>query len=150
MNNLIHTLLKKLKEHVSQNNIDIQNNQEEIEGMLSEDAKQLLKKDLDYKYELNKQLLDENSDFINMQLELTDFLKKYQHLFPEAELEIEKDSLDINESKKLFNQTVNGKLKFDAAHPLYNNQHFFQDLLKYYEVNENYEMCEKLLKNRKS
>ncbi len=150
MNNLIHTLLNKLKEHVSQNNIDIQNNQEDIEGMLSEDAKKLLKKDLDYKYELNKQLLDENSDFINMQLELTDFLKKYQHLFPEVESEIKKESLDQNESRKLFNQTVNGKLKYDATHPLFNNQHFFQDLLKYYEVNENYEMCEKLLKNRKS
>jgi len=150
MNKLINTLLKVLKEHVSQNNFDIKSNQDEIEKMFSENPSQILKLELDNKYALNKQLLDENSDFINMQLELTDFLKKYRHLFPEATAELQLNQSDQNESQKLFAQTVNGKLKFDKAHPQYNNPLFFKNLLKYYEVQENYEMCEKLLKLRSS
>jgi len=149
MNKLIHKLLSVLKEHVNQNNNDIQLNQDEINKLLSENLMQPRKKDLDDMYLLNKQLLDENSDFVQMQLELAEFLKKYRHLFPETSSEIQGNQAEPNDSQKLFVQTINGKLKFDSAHPQYNNPRFFQELLKYYEINENYEMCDRLMKLRK-
>jgi hypothetical protein len=107
------------------------------------------KKDLDNKYSINKELLNENSDFVKIQLELSEFMEKYSHLFPGMSSEntmtvpVEENSLN------LFKQTVSGKLKFDSTHPQYNNPGFFQELLKYYETHENYEMCDKLLKLRK-
>lgn len=149
MNNLIHKLLIILKEHVNQNNKDIQLNQEEIEKLLSDISLHPLKKDLDSKYSYNRQLLNENSDIVKMQLELSEFLEKYKHLFPENPPDVRMKESEQNDTQKLFAQTVNGKLKFDLAHPQYNNPGFFQELLKYYEIHENYEMCDKLLKLRK-
>ena len=134
---------------MNQNNSDIQLNQEEIDKLLSENSLQVKKKDLDELYNLNKELLNENSDFVQMQLDLNEFLKKYRHLFPESSSEIPANQPGQNDSEKVFAQTVAGKLKFDSAHPQYNNSRFFQELLKYYEIHENYEMCDRLMKLRK-
>jgi hypothetical protein len=149
MNKLIHKLLIVLKEHVNRNNKDIQLNQEEIEKLLSDSSLSRLKSDLDSKYSFNRQLLNENSDFVNMQLELAEFLEKYSHLFPEDSSDVIANEPEQNEKQKIFSQTVNGKLKFDSSHPHYNNSRFIDELLKYYEMHENYEMCDKLLKLRK-
>jgi septum formation topological specificity factor MinE len=148
MNNLINKLLKVLKEHVIQNNNEIQFNQEEIDKLLSDEKLSTRKKDLDSKYFLNRQLLNENSDFIKMQLELSEFVEKYKHLFPISNSDSSMKLSDENELQKLFLQTVTGKVQFDQSHPQYNNQRFLDELIKYYESNENYEMCEKLLKLR--
>jgi hypothetical protein len=149
MNQLINKLIDFLKEHVSQNNKEIQFNQQEIDKLLSDISLNPLKKDLDTKYNLNRQLLNENADFVKMQLELSEFLEKYKHLFPADFRENSLIVKDEDESGKLLMQTVNGKLKFDTAHPQFDNPRFFQALLKYYESHEDYEMCDKLLKIRK-
>jgi hypothetical protein len=149
MNKLIYKLLSVLKEHVNQNNKDIQLNQEEIEKLLSDASLPHLKSDLDNKYSYNRQLLNENSDFVKMQLELTEFFEKYRHLFPEDSSDARMNEPEQNERQKIFSQTVSGKLKFDSSHPHYNNSRFIEELFKYYEMNENYEMCEQLLKLRK-
>jgi hypothetical protein len=149
MNKLIYKLLSVLKEHVNQNNRDIQLNQEEIDKLLSENHLQPRRQDLDEKYSANRELLNENSDFVKMQLDLTEFMDKYKHLLPDNISDSNSKVHETNDSQKLFTQTISGKLKFDAAHPQYNNPGFFQELLKYYEVHENYEMCDKLLKLRK-
>jgi hypothetical protein len=149
MNKLIQKILSVLKEHVNQNNRDIQLNQEEIEKLLSDPSLQHLKSDLDNKYLFSRQLLNENSDFVKMQLKLTEFLEKYSHLFPADSSEILSNEPEQNEKEKIFSLTINGKLKFDSSHPHYNNSRFIDELLKYYEMHENYEMCDKLLKIRK-
>ena len=94
-------------------------------------------------------LYDFDADFIKMQLELNDFMERYKHLFPGNDEGASIREPEENESLNLLNQTVNGKLKFDSAHPQYDNPRFFQELFNYYERHENYEMCEKLLKIRK-
>jgi hypothetical protein len=149
MNKLIYKLLSVLKEHVNQNNNEIQLNQEEIDKLLSDVSMQTHKKGLDNKYSLNRELQDENSDFVKMQLELSEFLAKYRHLFPENSSENTMKENEKDDSRKLFTQTITGKLKFDSAHPQYNNPGFFRELLKYYEIHEDYEMCDKLMKLHK-
>jgi hypothetical protein len=149
MNKLIQKLLNVLKEHVNQNNREIQLNQEEIEKLLSDTTLNTHKKDLEIKYSLNRELLNENSDFVQIQLELSEFMDKYKHLFPGNASENTFKEMDEDNSQNLFKQTVSGKLKFDSAHPQYNNPGFLQELLKYYEIHENYEMCDKLIKLRK-
>jgi len=149
MNKIIHQLLSLLKEHVNQNNNEMQFNQEEIDKLLSEAALNPRKKDLDSMYFLNRQLLNENSDFIKMQLGLSEFLEKYKHLFPSSPAENPLKKNNDGAPNKLLMLTVSGKIKFDPSHPKFDNPQFIDELLKYYETNENYEMCDKLMKLRK-
>ncbi|MCB8995175.1 MAG: hypothetical protein H6538_06165 [Bacteroidales bacterium] len=150
MNDLIHKLISVLKEHVNQNNKEIQFNQKEIDNLLSEISAATRKKDLDIKYSLNRQLLNENSDFVKMQLELTDFFEKYRHLFPDVSEGRVSVSSDENQLKSVFQKTISGSLEFNPSHPQFNNPAFFRELLNYYESKEDYEMCESLLKMRKA
>jgi len=149
MNKLIHKLLSFLKEHINQNNREIQVNQEEIDKLLSDISLNTRKKDLDSKQDLNRQLLSENSDFLKIQLELSEFMEKYKYLFPGYSVENQRNSIEEDYSRKLFAQTVNGRIKYDASHPQYHSPIFFTELLKYYEIHEDYEMCAKLLEQRK-
>ena len=145
MNKNIHILLNFLKEHVNRNNKEIQLNQEEIEKVLSDLSAVGGKTELDKLSVLNRELQNENSDFIQLQLTLTEFLEKYRHIFPADTPET--FSADGGETD-VFRLTVSGKLLFNSAHPQYHNPRFFRELLDYYEKKEDYEMCDKLLKQR--
>ncbi len=138
-----------LKEHVNQNNREIQFNQEEIDKLLSDISLGARKQDIDGKYSLNRQLLNENSDFVKMQLDLSDFLEKYKHHFPEYPVKTNQNDASQSDAQTLLMKTVSGILKFDDTHPQYYNPVFFKELLHYFESREDYEMCDKLLKIRK-
>lgn len=154
MENLLHKIIEILREHVSQNNNEIRYNQEDINRLLSERTTSGKISELDDKYSLNKELLDENAEFINFQLSITEFMEKYGHLFSGME-----EALDLNDRKdeisdltndSLFQKTVNGQIKFDHNHPHFNDPLFFNLLLKHYEELEDYEMCDHLYKMMKS
>ncbi|MFW5645321.1 MAG: hypothetical protein ACOCZL_05360 [Bacteroidota bacterium] len=152
MQNLVNKILKILKDHVHNNNQEIQYNQEEINRMIADFSKKYTEKDLEYKNALNKELLGENEDFIQIQLQLNEFMEKYGHLFAEEEdNDDEGYNIDIHEEMTLpyFQKTINGQMKFDRNHPQFNNAKFFNKLLKYYELKEDYEMCEQLIRLKK-
>lgn len=145
MEKLVNKILRILKEQVNQNNMEVQLNQEEILRILSEKSNEKIQKELDYKYSINRELLSENEEFIHMQIELTEFMDKYAHLFAEVDEIDGEDEVEFDEILPYFKMTINGSLKYDSAHPQYNNPHFFDELIKYYQEVENYEMCEQLL-----
>jgi hypothetical protein len=147
MENLMNKILKILKEHVRQNNKEIQYNQDEINSLLSENTSSANQKELDGKKDLNKDLLNENKDFIRMQFEITEFMDKYGHLFTENdEFDELKDEFHENEKMNFFYQTISGRMKFDSLHPMFNNDDFFRELLEYYKEKEDYEKCQELLR----
>lgn len=147
MDKLVNKILKILKDHVNENNREIQYNQEEINRMLNDSSYTDRHKELDYKYALNKELLDENDDFINMQLRISEFMEKYSHLFTDNEaIDAPTSEPEENEPMPYFNKTVTGQMTFGPHHPQYNNPRFFSELLKHYQEMENYEMCDYLLK----
>lgn len=97
----------------------------------------------------NKSLLNENFDYINVQISLLKFLEKYQYqkVFTEPQqsemnsfLEENKEDIDV------FNDTISGRLKFAPGHPLFNDDIFFTRLMVYYENIEEYEKCAELIK----
>jgi len=147
MERLINKILKILKGHVKQNIKEIQYNQDEINNMLSQDPSMIDQNELDYKNAYNKDLLNENKDFIKIQFQITEFMEKYGHLFNAGE-NTESENEEINEDKKMnfFYQTISGKLKFDSMHPHFDNPEFFRELLEYYQEKEDYEKCQELLK----
>ena len=144
MENLVSKIIRILKEHVDHNNEEIRMNQDEIKRMLSEMSGESKQKDLDYKNSLNKELLDENEEFIRMQMQLNDFMDKFGHLFTEID-EFEDMSLD-DESLPYFEKTISGKLEFDSYHPQFNNPVFFKELIRHYQNEEDYEKCDQLMK----
>lgn len=153
MDKLVDKMLRILRKQVNQNNEEIRLNQEEINRLLSNTIHLEKQKDLNNKYLLNKELLDENADMINFQVILSEFWDKYGCLFENSDdLDDESDENDdgCKEHLKYFNQTISGKIKFDHDHPQFNNPDFFVKLLSYYEEKEDYEMCDKLLKMIKS
>lgn len=153
MQNLVNKILKILKDHVHSNNQEIQYNQEEINRIIADFSKKYTEKDLEYKNALNKELMGENEDFIQFQLQLNEFMEKYGYLFPEDE-EFEDEGLNMETNEEIslpyFQKTINGQIKFDRDHPQFYNIKFFNKLLKYYEMREDYEMCEQLIRKKKS
>jgi hypothetical protein len=110
MEKLMNKILKILKDHVSQNNREIQYNQDEINRLLTEANSAIKKKELEYKYALNKELLDENDNFIGMQLQLTEFMEKYAHLFTGEDAVDIPETIDENEILPYFNKTITGQI----------------------------------------
>ncbi len=146
MEKQVNKILQILKEHVSQNNKEIQYNQEEITRLLSSGNSGSRQQDLDFKYALNKELLEENDSFINFQIQLSDFMERFGYIFSDDE---SLDIFDIEETDEIipyFNKTVSGQLKFGPQHPQFNNPLFFNELIHYFQEKENYEMCHRLIK----
>lgn len=133
-----------LKAKIKNNLTVIQNNQKAIRHLLKEPESEEKAAELEEKYALNKILLNENNDFINVQLTLTSFLEKYKEsdiVTGECvQLKINK----INE-EECFELTVNGRMTYNSKHPFYDNDQFFQRLLDYYQRIEDYENCSKLV-----
>lgn len=154
MNSLLNKLLKILRGHVNQNNREIRYNQEEINRIISENNPSSMSNELDNKYSLNKELLDENTDFINLQIAISEFKEKYGHFF--SSLEKSSGASDENSSKpessndNLFLETIGGTIIYDNNHPRFGDPVFFNRLLNYYKECEDYEMCNNLLKIVKS
>jgi len=148
MQNLVNKILRILKDHVNQNNQEIQYNQDEINRLMSRPDQKISDNDLEYKNALNKELLGENEEFIQMQIQISEFLEKYGHLFPDDEHE-EDDFYEQDDGLPYFTKTVNGQIQYGPDHPQFNNIRFFNELLKYYQEREDYEKCDQLLKIKK-
>ncbi len=145
MESLVNKILKILKEHVRQNNLEIGLNQEDINRIISElDSTAKENNDLEYKRSLNSELLHENDDFINMQLQLSEFMEKYGHLITDS------DAQEQSQTKETvmpyFDQTIEGQMEFGPDHPQFYNPRFFNELMRYYQEQEDYEKCDQLVK----
>lgn len=148
MQSLVNKIIKILKDHVNQNNEEIQYNQDEINRLVAELKSNFSEKDIEYKNALNKELLEENEDFIQLQLQISEFMDKYGHLFPGDQSE-EEETFEFNEPMPYFRMTVEGEIEYGPGHPQYNNVRFYNELLRYYEEREDYEKCDQLVRLKK-
>ncbi len=136
-----------LKEKVKSNLTEIQNNQKEIRSLLKQSASPERSLELEEKYGLNKMLLAENNDFINVQLTLSNFLDKYNNS-EVFESEFVTVPLQYQNENECFELTVNGRLVFNQSHPYYSDDNFYRKLLNYYQNVEDYEACSILVKTK--
>jgi hypothetical protein len=145
--NIIETI-EVLKLKVRQNLIQIQTNQKEIRELLGTPASDERSTKMEELYASNKLLLAENSDFISVQLTLSNFIDKYSNTSVlEGEMANVKAPLSENEC---FEKTINGELTFNQEHPFYSDNTFFQKLMNHYQSMEDYETCSLLLKDKKN
>ena len=149
MRQLIQKTISLLKQRVKNNLELINQNQVKIKEILQEPSSSNRSIRFEQHYEINKSLLAENNDFINIQLTLINFLEKYKDSL------VLDDNLPVIEIKKvksegeLFNLTLKGTLPYNENHPLYNNKAFFMKLLKHYQDIEAYEKCQELINLKK-
>ena len=150
MKELLQRAITILKLHVKNNLEVINQNQSKIKEILKAPASNERSVNFEKHYEVNKNLLSENNDFINVQLTLINFLEKYKNspILQDNQPLVELTS--INDEEEIFTLTVAGSLPFDKDHPNYKDDAFFAKLLKYYQEREEYEQCHKLLNNRKN
>ena len=149
MKELMQQSIKVLKEKVNSNLEVIKENQQEIKEILKEPFSEDRSRRLKEKYDLNKTLLMENNDFINVQLTLINFMDKYKNSMVMAEVSSIRN-LSANAPVDFFKATVNGQLPFNERHPLFNDEKFFHKLMAHYQNNEEYEKCEELMKTKNS
>ena len=149
MRQLIQKTISLLKQRVKNNLELINQNQVKIKEILQEPSSSNRSIRFEQHYEINKSLLAENNDFINIQLTLINFLEKYK------DSQVFNDNLPVIEIKKiksedeLFNLTLKGTVPYNKDHPLYNNKAFFMKLLKHYQDIEAYEKCQELINLKK-
>lgn len=147
MKTMIRKTIDMLRERVKGNLTQIQNNQKGIRDLLKQQVSEKRTELLEEKYAINKALLAENNDFINVQLTLTNFLEKYEDSIILADgdgtMPVYKDE------NECFEHTVNGFLIFDHSHPYYNDENFFNRLLIYFQQLEDYEKCSELVNTKK-
>jgi hypothetical protein len=147
MKAMIKKTIDMLREKVKVNLMQIQNNQKEIRELLKQQVSVIRTEQLEKRYAINKSLLAENNDFINVQLTLTNFLEKYEDT---GMLEKCEDSYPVfKDENECFEHTINGSIMYDKSHPYYLDVNFFDRLLNYYQQLENYEKCSELVNTKK-
>ena len=141
MKEMIQKTIEALKDKIRANLLEIQQNQKEIRNLLKQSVSEERSAQLEGHYALNKALLAENNDFINVQLTLTNFVEKYGHV----EVFGTSVSVSSNNENDSFEMIINGKVNYDENHPYFENEEFFQKLMDYYQQIEDYESCGKLV-----
>jgi hypothetical protein len=149
MKALLQRTIEILKRRVKENLDTINQNQSEIRQLLTQPLSAERTYYIEKHYDINKVLLSENNDFINLQATLLNFMDKYKDFpildddeLPELSPELYMDD------HELFDLTIQGKLAFNITHPRFEDEEFFQKLLSYYSTLEAYEKCNSLLKTK--
>lgn len=145
MQDLIQRTIEELKMRVKSNLEVINQNQEVIKTLLKEPGSESRKAEFEKHYGINRNLLSQNNDYINIQLTLINFLEKYKGT---AVLEESKPIIDIysiSDLQEVFDLTIKGVLVFDEKHPHFNNSEFIDRLVAFYEAREEYERCKELI-----
>lgn len=150
MKELLQKSIELLKIKVQENLLKIKSNQILIENVLKLPPSRERDDRFQYYYDVNKKLLSENNDFINLQLTLVNFTDKYPDWSYVAEARnIKRKQLDGNQNDLLV-MTVTGEMPYDEYHPMFYDQNFFRRLMEHFEGKENYEMCQELLYIRRA
>ncbi len=154
MKDQLQQVIESMRKYVIKNLELIKTNESHIRDVLNWPLSADRTRELNESYQHSKTLLSENNDFINMQVNIMNFLNKYKHLV-ESENTV-KVVTNSNEQQNLrlsredyFKLTIGNDIAFDSSHPYYNDQDFFNELFSHFEQTENYEMCAHLIKLKK-
>lgn len=138
MRNQINSILDNLRVKFKQNLEEINKNQQSLQTILKNSD------EYGEKFEAyitkNKQLLVENNDLLNVQSTLNRFLGKYGDTSVFSDISADSALPEVDE-QELFEDTVDGSIRFDESHPMYSEPQFVDKLIEHYEGNEDYELC---------
>lgn len=143
-----------LKEHIKNNLDKIRFNEKEIKEILKEPVSNDRSTRLTEKFNINKNLINENNEAINLQKAMMQYMDNYlNHITISEELDFNEagknKSMKVNtkiEAKRedYFDLTIKKAIDFDHRHPYFHDDDFANALLKYFIEIEDYEMCARL------
>jgi hypothetical protein len=150
MRELIQRTIEILKTKVKKNLEQINTNQKVIKQLIKEPNNPDRSTEFVRFYDANKTMLQENNDYINIQLTLINFLEKYKGTAVLEESMPIVDIYSITDESEVLDLTVKGIVKFDKDHPRFNDTEFINKLIVHYGRIEEYEKCQELseLKNK--
>ncbi|MBN1596912.1 MAG: hypothetical protein JW894_01350 [Bacteroidales bacterium] len=143
MRDLIQKTIDVLKSRVKRNLKVINYNQKMIKELLKEHGSTQAS-EFEQFYTANKTLLQENNDYINIQLTLINFLEKYRGTAVLDESIPVVDLFTITDESELMDITLKGIVAFDENHPKFNDSAFIDKMISHYESIEEYEKCQEL------
>lgn len=144
MRDLIQKTIEILKLRVKNNLEIINTNQRSIKDILKNRNSADGSIDFEKYYSLNKTLLQENNDYINIQLTLINFLEKYKGTAVLEDTLPIVDIYSITDDCEVLDLTLKGVVKFDEKHPRYHDTDFIDLLISHYQRHEEYERCQEL------
>ena len=152
MKDQLQQLIETMRKHVLKNLELIKANEGHIREVLTWPLSSDRTKELNDGYQYSRTLLSENNDFINLQVNIMNFLNKYKHLVEEENI-VKVVAANVQENQHLsredyFKLTIGNDIEFDSTHPYFNDKDFFDELFTYFEQSENYEMCAHLLRHK--
>lgn len=149
MLDIMKQAIDALKSKVAINLEEIRKNETRFRILFSEGRAKENSEELNSIIEMNKNLLAENFDFINVQIAILKFMEKYQYseVFQSKDENLEEEQ-EMSDQIDFFEPTISGQMPFNSKHPLFHDEVFFGRLMSYYESIEAYEMCSELLKSK--
>jgi len=144
MRDMFQKTIDILKKKVKNNLKAINENQKIIRELLNQPNTAERKEEFEKYYGANKTLLQENNDFINIQLTLINFLEKYKGTAVLDDSMPVVDIYSITDEKEVLDLTIKGVINFDENHPRFNDTSFIDKLIQHYGSIEQYEKCQQL------
>jgi hypothetical protein len=144
MRELIQRTIDILKQRVKNNLEVINSNQKIIKELLGKKNTTENSSEFERFYGSNKTMLQENNDYINIQLTLINFLEKYKGTAVLEETLPIVDIYSITDEHEILDLTLKGIVSFDENHPRFNDMDFIDRLIAHYKRTEEYEKCQEL------
>ncbi len=141
----LNKTIELLRTRVNSNLERIRNNEKIVRKMVADNADGDYDDDILSIRDINKKLLEENNEAIKIQMSLISFITKYRKEWDTDQSMAELIYSEVTDDE-IFEQTVAGSLKFSKNHPKYNDDSFVEKLIKFYSSQEDYEMCNYILK----
>lgn len=145
MRELLQKTIDQLKKRVKNNLKVINSNQKIIKDLLNQPNSPERAVEFEKYYAANKTLLQENNDYINIQLTLINFLEKYKGTAVLNDAMPVIDIYSISDESEVFDLTIKGIVAFNESHPRFNDGEFIDKMIQYFEKMEEYEKCSELL-----
>ena len=145
MRELLQKTIDQLKKRVKNNLKVINSNQKVIKDLLNQPNCPERSAEFEKYYAANKTLLQENNDYINIQLTLINFLEKYKSTAVLNDTLPMVDIYSITDEAEVLDLTLKGIVAFNEEHPRFNDCEFIDKLIVHYEKLEEYEKCSELM-----
>ena len=140
MKYLLKQILDEMKNKVVSNLEMVKEYKTDIKELLLHPESYARAFNLQMKKKRSRQILNDNLDYLELQLKIIHFIDKYRTN------DILKSPLPpvILKNVNYFKETSEGRMKFDERHPYFHDESFIEKLMHYYVSVEDYESCKNL------
>ena len=104
--------LEMLKNHVQRNLSKIHENEKRVREILNEPLSEQRSNHLTEKYKVNKKILEENNDFIKMQLDIIQFMDKHHKRIDDSASEIKTTPSTTQSSKQILQKESENAIEY--------------------------------------